>query len=77
MFHVIHVGYDVVPEVSHNRIMFDVIYVYYFVVPWVSHDQTMFLVNPRVTRRRPRGFLGPDHVWRNSRVLLRRFLGFS
>ena len=36
----------------------------------------MFLVNPRVTRRCPRGFLRPDYVSRNSHRLCRRLRGF-
>ena len=57
--------------------MFRVIHVYYFIVPWVSHDQTTFIVNPRVSRRRPLGFLRPDYLSRNPRGLCRRLRGFS
>ena len=46
-------------------------------VPEVSHDRTMFLANPRVLRRRPRGFPQQNHGSCNTCVLRHRPRGFS
>ena len=57
--------------------MFLVIHVCYVVVLKVFRDCNMFFVNPRVLRRRPRGFSEPDHVSSNLRVVLCRRQSFS
>ena len=77
MFLVIHVGYVVVSEVSHDQTMF-------LANPRVLRQrprgfsrQNHVSCNTRVLRRRRRGFSRPGHVRRNPRVLLGRSLGCS